>query len=97
LYNRAGGRLCGAIDWGMAGLGDPAADLGWLLQIYAGVLVRRLFLVYPEAGGLLPRARFYTQALELEWMMRGLAGGGTFWFGAHLAGARDLLQDGAVN
>ena len=95
LYDRGAGRLTGVIDWGMAGVGDPAADLGWLLQIYGGVLVRRLLRGYPAARGLLPRARFYTQALELEWAMRGLAGAGkrNFWFIAHLAGARDLVDD----
>ena len=95
LYDRAAGRLTGVIDWGMAGIGDPAADLGWLLQLYGGTFVRRLWRVYPQARALLPRARFYTQALELEWLMRGLAGAGqrNFWFGAHLAGARDLIEE----
>ena len=95
LYDRAAGRLTGVIDWGMAGIGDPAADLGWLLQLYGGAFVRRLWRVYPQARALLPRARFYTQALELEWLMRGLAGAGqrNFWFAAHLAGARDLIEE----
>jgi aminoglycoside 2''-phosphotransferase len=93
LCDRAAGRLNAIIDFGMAGLGDPATDLDGLLHVYGGFFVRRLFRVYPEARGLLRRARFYAQGIELEWTFKGLTSGDQFWFTAHLGDARDLLED----
>jgi hypothetical protein len=46
--------------------------------------------IYPLPRPLLKRTRFYAQALELEWVLNGLETGETFWFTAHLGGARDL-------
>lgn len=91
LFDPASGRLSGIIDFGMAGLGDPATDLGHLLQIYGESFVRRIFSHYPEAVGLLPRARFYAETIELDWTLHGLASGDKYWFTAHLGGARDLF------
>jgi len=93
LCDPAVGRLTGVIDFGTAGQGDPATDLGGLVQIYGEPFVRRMLAVYPEAEALLPRARFYAEAIELQWVMRGLTSGEPFWFTAHLGGARDLWTD----
>jgi aminoglycoside 2''-phosphotransferase len=87
------GRLTGVIDFGTAGQGDPATDLGGLIQIYGEPFVRRMLGVYPEAEALLPRARFYAEAIELQWVMLGITRGEPFWFTAHLGGARDLWTD----
>ncbi|HPC06056.1 MAG TPA: hypothetical protein PLI60_04985 [Anaerolineaceae bacterium] len=38
----------------------------------------------------LPRARFYAQAVEIQWVLLGLETGDSFWFTAHLGGARDI-------
>jgi aminoglycoside 2''-phosphotransferase len=93
LCDAAAGRLTGVIDFGTAGLGDPATDLGGLVQIYGEPFVRRMLAVYPEAEALLPRARFYAEAIELQWVMLGLTRSEPFWFTAHLGGARDLWTD----
>ncbi len=93
LCDPAAGRLTGVIDFGTAGQGDPASDLGGLLQIYGEAFVRRMLGVYPEAEVLLPRARFYAEAIELQWVMLGITRGESFWFTAHLGGARDLWTD----
>jgi aminoglycoside 2''-phosphotransferase len=95
LFDRAAGRLSGIIDFGQAGLGDPAGDLGNLLQVYGETFVRRMLPAYPEAARLLPRARCYSHARELEWVLRGLKSGHSFWFGAHLGNARDLVREPA--
>lgn len=39
---------------------------------------------------LLPRTRIYAQSIELEWFLLELETGETFWFTAHLGGARDI-------
>jgi aminoglycoside 2''-phosphotransferase len=95
LFDRTTGRLSGIIDFGQAGLGDPAGDLGNLLQVYGETFVRRMLPAYPEAARLLPRARCFSHARELEWVLRGLKSGHPFWFGAHLGNARDLVREPA--
>jgi aminoglycoside 2''-phosphotransferase len=90
LYNRELGRLQGIIDFGVAGLGDPATDLGNLLSVYGERFVKRTYESYPEARIHMPRARFYAQAIELQWALSGLRSGDPAWFLAHIGGARDI-------
>lgn len=91
LFSAEQKRLTGVIDFGVSGVGDPASDVGILVSIYGETFVRRLQAAYPALAGLLPRARFYAQAIEFEWVLNGLENPEeTFWFTAHLGGARDL-------
>jgi aminoglycoside 2''-phosphotransferase len=90
LFDRGARRINGIIDFGVAGLGDPAMDLGNLLRVYGESFVRRLHAGYPGLALLMKRARFYAQAVELEWALSGITSGEAFWFTAHLGGARDL-------
>ncbi|HYF62848.1 MAG TPA: phosphotransferase [Herpetosiphonaceae bacterium] len=83
--------ISGVIDFGMAGLGDPASDIGGLISIYGETFVRAIGPTYPDLESYLPRARFYAQSIELEWTLLGLERGENFWFAAHLAGARDIF------
>ena len=83
-------KIKAVIDFGMAGLGDPASDFGNLIQIYGETFVSLMQNQYPGLGSFLPRARFYAQLLELEWVLNGFESGETFWFTAHLGGARDI-------
>lgn len=90
LFDPVGPKVTAVIDFGMAGLGDPASDFGNLISIYGESFVQKMGVAYPGLEELLPRARFYAQTLELEWVLRGLESGETFWFTAHLGGARDI-------
>ncbi len=90
LYNRELGRIQGIIDFGVAGLGDPATDLGNLLNVYGERFVQRIYDSYPNARLHMPRARFYAQAIELQWALSGLRSGDPAWFLAHIGGARDI-------
>lgn len=92
LYNPKTQKLSGVIDFGVAGLGDPASDLGCLLQNYGLGFVQRMSSAYPDLKEYLPRARFYAQAIELQWVLLGLESGEPFWFTAHLGAARDDLS-----
>jgi aminoglycoside 2''-phosphotransferase len=90
LFDEQAGKLSGVIDFGMAGLGDPASDIGGLINIYGESFVKKMRTVYPTLDDYLPRARFYAQLLELQWTLLGLETGETFWFTAHLGSARDI-------
>ena len=90
LFDDQACKITGVFDFGMAGIGDPASDLGNLINIYGESFVQKMHKTYPDLDKYLPRARFYAQALELEWILRGLESGETFWFTAHLGSARDI-------
>jgi aminoglycoside 2''-phosphotransferase len=90
LFDREAGQIKGIIDFGVAGVGDPATDLGNLIQVYGESFVAQIVAAYPAAEAWMPRARFYAQAIELQWALSGLTSGESFWFMAHLGGARDI-------
>ena len=52
-------RICGVIDFGSSGLGDPAYDFAGLLSGYGEDFVRRCAVAYPEVEGFLDRVHFY--------------------------------------
>lgn len=90
LVDEDSASLTGILDFGVGGLGDPANDIALLLQNYGESFVARLRSHYPGLERLLNRARYYAQAIELQWAMRGLKSGDAFWFTAHLGAARDM-------
>jgi aminoglycoside 2''-phosphotransferase len=94
LYHPEQKRLTSVIDFGVAGLGDPATDLGSLLNYYGESLVTRLGNTYSPMERLLTRARFYAHAIELQWVVLGLESGEDYWFASHLGGARDIWGQG---
>lgn len=88
LFDAQTRRVNGVIDFGTAGLGDPASDIGTLLQNFGVDFVTGMAGPYPGLDSLLPRARFYAQAIEIQWVLLGLESGEPFWFTAHLGGER---------
>jgi aminoglycoside 2''-phosphotransferase len=90
LFDSVGQALSAVIDFGTAHYDDPAADFGCLLQHYGEGFVQRMLPAYPEAGAMLPRARFYALAIELSWVSLGLARNETFWFTAQLGNSREI-------
>jgi len=59
LWDGTAPRLSGVIDFGCAGLGDPAADVAALLEVYGEEIVAPLLAELPEAREYLDRARAY--------------------------------------
>ncbi|WP_019586420.1 phosphotransferase family protein [Deinococcus apachensis] len=94
LLDPHAGRLSGIIDFGTAGLGDPATDLAVLLGNYGETPVTEGLVTYPELGEHLDRARFWLGTLEWQWALTGVAGGRAEFALAHLGGARDVLPIG---
>ncbi|MBN2044543.1 MAG: phosphotransferase [Anaerolineales bacterium] len=90
LFNPEQELITGIIDFGVSGLGDPALDIGTLITNYGERFVQKMSLAYPEMTKLIRRARFYAQAIELQWVLLGLETGDNFWFTAHLGSARDV-------
>jgi aminoglycoside 2''-phosphotransferase len=87
-------RLSGVIDFGTAGPGDPAVDIGLLLNTYGESVVRRMAETYPMSAALLDRARFFAGSLELEWALAGIRENDASMLLVHLGRARDIQSIG---
>lgn len=75
LYDPDGKRLSGVIDFGNAGLGDPALDIAAVMAPsfgYGEPFVSRLKRNYPIGEALLRRARFYVNTFSLQEALYGL-------------------------
>jgi aminoglycoside 2''-phosphotransferase len=90
LFDRQSRRLTGIIDFGCAGLGDPAIDLGVLMYNYGESFVRRIYGAYPEAENYQKRARFYAGAHEVRWLLTGIERNDPWWFAVHVGSAKDI-------
>jgi aminoglycoside 2''-phosphotransferase len=90
LINSQNCEITGVIDFGVAGIGDPASDIGTLINTYGESFVIRMKKSYPDLEEYLARARFYAQSIELHWVLLGIETGEHSWFAAHLGCARDV-------
>ena len=75
LFDRGQRTICGVIDFGSSGLGDPAYDLAGLLSSYGEAFVRRCWKVYPEIEAFMDRVRFYQGTFALEEALFGIENG----------------------
>lgn len=65
-------RISGVLDFGTAGLGDPAADFGCVIYQYGETFLKQMSRYYPEIDNHVARARFWAGTLELQWALGGL-------------------------
>jgi len=90
LFDDHKNKITGVIDFGVAGIGDAALDIGCLISTYGERFVTKMYTSYLNLEKYIPRARFYAQSLELQWVWLGIETGDNFWFSAHLGRARDV-------
>jgi aminoglycoside 2''-phosphotransferase len=94
LYDPIRRRINGIIDFGTAGLGDPASDYACLIQALGERFLQRMARFYPAITSALDRARFRAGALELEWALHAIRSNDASWWLAHIGGARDVMPLG---
>jgi aminoglycoside 2''-phosphotransferase len=87
-------RLNGVIDFGEAGPGDPAADLGSIINAYGESVLWQMATAYPSLPALIDRARFLAGTLELRWGLAAIRTRDPAWFLCHLGYARDAWPIG---
>jgi aminoglycoside 2''-phosphotransferase len=75
LFDRQQRTICGVIDFGSSGLGDPAYDLAGLLSSYGEAFVKRCWKVYPEIETFMDRVWFYQGTFALEEALFGIENG----------------------
>lgn len=71
LWDAHAGAMTAVIDFGSAGLGDPALDVAALLT-YGESFVQMGFAAYPAMATMLPRARFYLSTFLLQEALYGI-------------------------
>ena len=72
LINPETYHLAGIIDFGFAGVGDPATDFAGLLICYGVDFYGECARHYPEMQTALPRARFYIETFALQEALFGI-------------------------
>jgi aminoglycoside 2''-phosphotransferase len=90
MFDRQRKRIKGIIDFGCAGLGDPAIDFGIIIYNFGESFLNRFYRVYPDAETYLKRARFYAGVQEVRWLLRGIEANDPWWFAVHVGGAKDI-------
>ncbi len=96
LYNPETRQLNGIIDFGTAGIGDPAADFACLIDQYGESFLHQMTPYYPNIAQHIERARFWAGTLELQWLLGGLRyPNEPDWFMVHIGRARDVLPIGS--
>jgi aminoglycoside 2''-phosphotransferase len=95
LYDRGREELNGIIDFGTAGFGDLACDVGCLINNYGETFVRRIARFYPAIVDVIERARFWAGTLELQWALGGVRMGDLSWLTVHIGRARDVMPVGS--
>ncbi len=94
LYNSAAHQINGVIDFGAAGLGDPADDFANIINALGESFLKRMSKFYPEIAEALDRARFWAGTLELQWALNGLRSKDLSWLMVHIGRARDVRPMG---
>jgi len=67
IYDRNSKKINAVIGFGSAGIGDPAYDVGVLLDSLGETFVKRVSRYYGDMTKLLDRARFYAYFNHLSW------------------------------
>jgi len=70
IFDKETKKLNGVIGFGFSGIGDPAYDLGVILECYGEVFLKRVAKYYGDMSNLISRARFYAYFNGLMWAKR---------------------------
>jgi aminoglycoside 2''-phosphotransferase len=91
LFNSEQQRISGIIDFGTAGLGNPAIDFASLLDNYGEPVVKRMAPYYSDLESLIDQARFRAGTVWLQWALMGVQQQDTELLLAHIgSSARDI-------
>jgi len=93
IMDRDSNVLKGVIDFGFAGIGDPAIDIAAVLTQFGESQLLKMKSVYPAIEAHLFRAKLWALSTPLWWAIQGVKTGDRSWFFAGLAGAGDIRLD----
>jgi aminoglycoside phosphotransferase len=94
LFDPMSESISGLIDFGTAGLGDPACDIAVQLGNYGEGIVLRIKSDYRMLPDVIDRARFWVGTLELQWALAGMKYKDISLSLAHIGLAREVQPVG---
>ncbi|MEA5502661.1 phosphotransferase [Halotia wernerae UHCC 0503] len=94
LFDHQSQNISGMIDFGVAGLGDPACDIATQIGNYGENIVQLMESDYPILGDVINRARFWVGTLELQWSLMGVKYNDVSLYLAHIGWAREVQPVG---
>ncbi|MCF7952505.1 MAG: aminoglycoside phosphotransferase family protein [Spirochaetales bacterium] len=95
LYSPSEKDITGIIDFGTAGLGDPANDIATIMNQYGESFTALMSDYYPEIHAMADRARFWAMTFDLQWALGGLRTQNPSWHFAHFGNALDISPIGS--
>ena len=95
IFDRSQARIDGIIDFGTAGVGDPAADFSCIIYNYGESFLLEMARSCAEIETAIDRARFWAGTVQLQWALAGLRTKNYWWNLVHLGGARDAKPVGS--
>jgi aminoglycoside 2''-phosphotransferase len=95
LFDEEAGRITGVLDFGCAGLGDPAVDFGIVLHVYGEQFLRRMSPYDSDIARCIDRSRFGAGTGEMRWAATAVKLNKWSWFMYHLSAARDINPVGS--
>lgn len=94
IYNSKQNKINAIIDFGVSGLGDPAHDVGVILDNFGEKFVKRMSSVYTDIPYFIDRSRYYARVSALWWSLRALETNDIAWNLFHHNTARDIMPYG---
>lgn len=94
LFDPVSQSITGIIDFGIAGLGDPACDVAVQIGNYGESIVHCMRSNYPFLENVIDRARFWTGTFELQWALAGIKYNDISLSLAHIGLAREVQPIG---
>ena len=67
IFNNQANKINSVIDYGLSGIGDPAYDVGIILDNFGETFVKRIGKYYKNISAYIDRARFYASVTNLCW------------------------------
>ena len=95
LYDMQENKINAVIDFGVSGLGDPAHDVGVILDNFGEKFVKKMSKVYTDIPNFIDRSRYYARVSALWWSLRGLETNDISWHLFHHNTARDIMPYGS--
>ncbi|MGZ9583708.1 phosphotransferase [Paenibacillus marinisediminis] len=83
-------RVVGIIDFGVAGYGDPAHDVGVILDTLGEGFTKIMGKYYEGMDSFMDRSRFYAKVSSIRWALIGYENNDVSWHLNHFFTAKDI-------
>ena len=93
ILNKRQTDIKGIVDFGFAGVGDPAIDIAAVLSQLGADNYKKMLSYYPDMESHQFRAKLWTLSTPLWWAIKGIKNSDRSWFFAGLATAKSVSLD----